>query len=187
MDGGRDLLALGAIFTILVSCYVFTVEVFSDPQDKKVSTLLASFEHFVVSRNYGLPQTRARAAFRAIHPGRGVFDDFAWLFLPEKRAAVSPLLLWAYDKAFQSIFRLTVEEFSFVQKHIKKMLQRRRDNRGRKPIPVHTIMAAALLYLANGLTYQTTAYSIRNGLSEVLILHCFLNMDAVLTLHNAFV
>ena len=124
-----------------------------------------------------MPQTRARAAYHAIHPGRGVFDDFSWLFLPEKRASVSPLILWAYDKAFQSIFRLTVEEFSFVQKHIKSMLQRRRDNRGRKPIPVQTIMAAALLYLANGLTYQTTAYSIRNGLSEVIKPSSFLKID----------
>ena len=104
----------------------------------------------------------------APHPGRGVFDDFAWLFQPDKRVGLSSVYIWAAEAAFQSIFRLTVEEFTFVAKHTKGMLQRRRDRRGRKPIPVHIIMSAALLYLANGLTYKMTAIGIRNGLSEVL-------------------
>ena len=80
---------------------------------------------------------------------------------------MSPVYLYAAEAAFQSIFRLTVQEFTFVAKHIKSMLSRRRDKRGRKPIPLHIIMAVALLYLANGLTYKVTAISIRNGLSEV--------------------
>ncbi len=57
----------------------------------------------------------------------------------------------AAEAAFQSIFRLTVEVFTYVTKHTEGMLQRRRDRRGCKPIPVHIIMSAAPLYLANGL------------------------------------
>lgn len=71
---------------------------------------------------------------------------------------MSPVYLYAAEAAFQSIFRLTVQEFTFVAKHIKSMLSRRRDKRGRKPIPLHIIMAVALLYLANGLTYKNDRY-----------------------------
>lgn len=96
-----------------------------------------------------------------------MFDDFAWLFKEEERAGVSWLKIWAAEAAFQGLFRLTVQEFSFVAKHIESTLRRRRDRRGRKPVPVNIIIAAALLYLANGCTYKMTAVSIRNGLSEV--------------------
>ncbi len=112
-------------------------------------------------------QKRAAAIFHAAHAGPGCFDDFEFLFQPEKRANLSPAYVWAAEAAFQSIFRLTVEEFTFVAKYIKPMLSRRRDKRGRRPIPMHIIMAAALLYLGHGLTYKMTAVSVRNGLSEV--------------------
>jgi hypothetical protein len=126
------------------------------------------------------PQKRAAAAFHAPHEGRGCFDDFAFLFEPAKRAAMSSVYIFAAEAAFQSLFRLTVQEFIFVAKHVKPMLTRRRDKRGRKPIPLKVIMGSALLYLAHGLTYKMTAIAIRNGLSEVS--HATIILPSVYTL-----
>ena len=87
-----------------------------------------------------------------------MFDDFAWLFLPEQRAGVPALTIWAAEQAFRSIFRLTVQEFSFVLKHTRTMIQRRQDRRGRKPISIELTIAAALFYLAHGATYKNDSY-----------------------------
>ena len=105
-------------------------------------------------------QVRNAAAYHAIHLGPGVFDDFSWLFLASKRAGVPPSTIAAAESRFQSVFRLSIADFIFVRKHVSKIICRRRDKRGRKPIPINTVISTALLYLATGCTYQTAAIMI---------------------------
>jgi hypothetical protein len=84
----------------------------------------------------------------------------------------SPAEIYAYSAKFQSIYRLSVSDFTFVRSRIHQDLRPRRDKRGRPPIRVEIIMAAALLYLAHGTTYMNTSIMIRNGLSETSTLRC---------------
>jgi hypothetical protein len=126
----------------------------------------------IIIRSCVNAQIRRIASIRACHHGPGVFNDFFFLFDPVARKMFSCSELAAYSSKFQSIFRLSVDDFMFVRKHIFRDLCPRRDNRGRPPIKVEIIMAAALLYLAHGTTYQTTSIMIRNGLSETSTLRC---------------
>lgn len=164
----QDIIFYAALVAVLASCVIFALEALRAPRGRKVpnTTRVLSAGHYLI---YLHAQKRDKAAYCAPHPGRGVFDDFAWLFNEQERAGASQWKIWAAEAAFQSIFRLSVTEFTFVAKHINGSLRRRRDRRGRKPIPVHIIIAAALVYLAHGVTYKMTAIAVRNGLSEVVL------------------
>lgn len=115
---------------------------------------------------------RNLAAIKACHHGPGVFNDFEFLFDPVARSKCTASTLCAYEAKFQSIFRVTVDDWKFIRKHTAQDLQRRQDGRGRPPIPTDLIMSTALLFLGHGTTYLTTSIMIRNGLSETSTLRC---------------
>ena len=119
-----------------------------------------------------LAQVRNLAAIKACHDGPGVFNDFEFLFDPVARSRCTASTLCAYEAKFQSIFRVTVDDWKFIRKHTAQDLQRRQDGRGRPPISSDLVMSTALLFLGHGTTYLTTSIMIRNGLSETSTLRC---------------
>lgn len=137
-------------------------------------TFMAMFEADAAasSASPSLGRMRRLSAIKACHYGPGCFDDFKFLFDPVACSLLCDEELAAYREKFQSIYRLTTDDWTFVRRHIGSSLRRRRDKRGRPPIPVDTQMAAALIYLAHGTTYATTSIMIRNGLSEASTLRC---------------
>ena len=126
----------------------------------------------VAQRELSQRKKRAIAHFHARHVGPGVFDDYAFLLDAEERKKYSWVTLAAYDKRFQSIFRLSVADFLFVRMRISKLLTHRRDRRGRRRLNPDIVMAAALMYLAHGGTYLTTSLMVRNGISEASVMRC---------------
>jgi len=94
-----------------------------------------------------LAQVRNLAAIKACHDGPGVFNDFEFLFDPVARSRCTASTLCAYEAKFQSIFRVTVDDWKFIRKHTAQDLQRRQDGRGRPPISTDLVMSTALLFL----------------------------------------
>ena len=84
--------------------------------------------------------------------------------------------------AVEDIFRISVPVFMFIKRKISRFLERRiwtragqgRDRRGKKGIRVDLLIATALMYLATGNTYESTALIMRNGMSKasVLVMRC---------------
>ena len=58
----------------------------------------------------------------------------------------------------QALFRVDVPTFNYIHKKVRRALRpRRRNKRGRRPIPTELVIATALLHLSTGNTYGSTA------------------------------
>jgi len=60
----------------------------------------------------------------------------------------------------------------FLESRIWTRAGRRRDRRGQKGMSVDLLIATALMYLATGNTYESTALIMRNGMSKASVICC---------------
>lgn len=111
---------------------------------------------------------RPSTAF-VLHPGRGLWDDFADLFDDDKRWALPPEHAFALESEFQKTFRLDRFAFMFVANAIRESVERQPGARGPEPMECERSLAICLLHLAHGYTYHTVCTNLRNGLCEATV------------------
>ena len=109
-----------------------------------------------------------------LHPGPGVWDDYAALFdsthafwgsLPDDdtRTEYREYL----EGKFQADFRLSVGTWSWLFGRVKHLLiNTDREGRGAKALEPDLVMASAVWYLATGCTYREVTSQIRRGISQ---------------------
>ena len=132
---------------------------------------------------------RKRKKRPPVHPGAGVWDDYAPLFDADHE-------LWSQFKSaggakdhrdyleaqFQSDFRLTAASWTWVFDKVKHHLERPPGQAGAQPLPAALVMATAMWHLATGSTYREVAASIRRGISKESVMRCVrLFTEAVVT------
>ena len=110
----------------------------------------------------------------ALHPGPGVWDDYAALFNDthqfwasfdddDARAEYREYL----EAKFRGDFRLSTSTWTWLFNRVKHLLVNTgRDARGARPLEPELVMASAVWYLATGSTYREVTSQIRRGISQ---------------------
>jgi hypothetical protein len=129
----------------------------------------------IIAASESLTQARTRrktAEHFELHPGRGLWDDFADIFDRRKRRAMDPDRKLRLEREFQSIFRLIPPAFLFVADAIRGIVGRQPGARGPAPMKFELGLAIVLYNLSTGCSYKQVCHVMRSDMSQSHIMHC---------------